>query len=215
MATSKNRRKNGKRCKNDTAKRMRQMAAYDLKDLMVCNVVDRNELCSGEGSEMIPRTLVYNRRLKAITPITRLQECALKTERWFWNIQFGIVCRKQNGEVYFDKETNVQLGTEVLLTEMNDYVVDKLMDLWNRVNPLHALTMYWVACPYDIDKRGIEYLPIEAILAPLWKFNVLGNMLTRYEQDNPNLQVLHYKANTLDDFFGWYISQEKYRNEIQ
>lgn len=213
MATSRNKRKNGKVCKHNGVKRMRKMAAYDLQNLMLCSVVDRVEIEGGERSEMIPRSCVLNRRTKKITSVTCLQERALKTERWLWNVQMGIVCRRQDGEVYFDKETNIQLGTEVLLTEMDEYITDKLMELWGKVNSLHALTMYWVASPYDLDKLG-EETPLEAVLAPLWKYNVLGNMLTKYEMDNPDLPVLHYRTDSFAEFGVWFVSQQRYRNDM-
>lgn len=211
MAKSKNKRKNGRVVKHDRVKRMRTMAAYDLQNLMVCNVVDRVELESEARSTMIPRTCVYNRKTKTVTPITRLQEAALKTERWLWNIQMGIVCRRQDGEVYLDKDVNTQLETEVLLTEMNDYVTDKLTELWGKVNSLHALTMYWVASPYRLGED--EAIPLEAVLAPLWKFNVLGNMLTQYERDNEDVQVVHYRTNNFEEFGVWFVSQGRYRRE--
>lgn len=215
MAKSKNRRKNGRAVRHDPVKRMRAMAAYDLQNLMVCNVVDRVELEAEGRSDMIPRTCVYNRKLKKVVGVTQLQERALKSERWFWNIQMGIVCRRQDGEVYLDKETNFQLGTEVLLTEMNEFVCDKLMELWGKVNSLHALTMYWIASPYNIDEKHIEAIPLEAVLAPLWKFNVLGNMLTKYEIDNPDLQVTHYRTDQFDEFGVWFVSQHRYREELK
>lgn len=214
MASSKNRRKNGKVVKHNQAKRVKSLATHDLQDLMVCNVVDTVELKGKQGSEMIPRTVVFNRRLNKIVPITKAQEYALKQERWAWNIQMGIVCRRQDGEVYLDKETNLQLSTEVLLPEMNDCVVDHLLELWGTVNSLHALTMYWVACPYNIDKRGMEGIPLDAALAPLWAYNVLGNVLTQYEQDNPDLTVVHFRTDRLSEYVKWFLSQQQYRNEL-
>lgn len=214
MANSKNRRKNGKVAKNDRVKRMRQMAAYDLRSLMVCNVVDRKEI-DGERSEMIPRTCVYDRKLKKPIAITPLQEVALKRERWAWNIHLGIICRRQDGEVYIDKETNVQVKTEVLLTEMNNFVTDQLMELWGRANSLHTLTMYWIASPYDLDKEKMESIPLEAVLAPLWLFNVLGNMLTQYEIDNPEKPVYHYKTDDFSEMSRWFVSQHKYRAQLK
>lgn len=214
MAKSKNKRKSGRVVKNDPAKRLKTLRSYDLKNLMVCNVVDRGELDETGRGDMIPRTCVFNSKLKKLVPITRMQERGLKNTRWLWNIQMGIVCRRQDGEVYLDKETNIQLGTEVLLTEINGCVVDKLMELWGKVNSLHALTMYWVACPYDIDKRGIEGIPLEAVLAPLWKYNVLGNMLTQYELDNPDLPVVHYRTDDFEEYGIWFLSQRRYRNDM-
>lgn len=214
MAKSKNKRRNGQVAKNNPAKRMRALHSFGLKDLMVCNVVDRVEV-GGDRGDMVLRTLVYNGKHNKIVPITKTQELAFKNTRWFWNIQMGIVCRRQDGEVYLDKETNTQLKTEVLLVEMNDYVVDQLMALWEKVNPLHALTMYWVACPYDIDERGMEGVPQEAVLAPLWKYNVLGNMLTQYEQDTPDLPVVHYRTDNFVEFCKWFTSQQRHRNELK
>lgn len=213
MAASKNKRKNGKVRKHDTVKRLRTMAAYDLKNLMVCNVVDRVEIESEGRSKLLPRTCVYDRKLKRVVPITRLQERALNTERWLWNIQMGIVCRRQDGEVYLDKDINVQLYTEVLLTEMNDYVADNLIELWGTVNPLHALTMYWVASPYRMSED--DAIPLEAVLAPIWFYDVLGNMLTRYEQENENAQAMHYRTNNFTEYVIWFVSQQSYRNELK
>lgn len=65
MAKSKNRRKDGKVVKVDHKQRYRRMLATEIKDLMVCNIVDRREVVDGElRTSMTPRTLVYNRRLK-------------------------------------------------------------------------------------------------------------------------------------------------------
>ena len=83
MAQSKNKRKNGKTVKKADAgiKRMRRMASYDLSNLIVCNVVDRKEI-DGDRREMIPRTLMFNRKTNKVIPfLTPLQERALRSER--------------------------------------------------------------------------------------------------------------------------------------
>lgn len=208
MAKSKNRRKNGKSVANNHAERIKRYLASEIKDLMVCNVVGTSEV-KGDRNEMVPRTCVYSLSRRNVTSITKQQAAALKEHRWAWNIQFGIVCRKPDGEVYLDKEENAQIFTEVKLQEMNDFVTEKLMELWQLCNPLNALTMYWVATPYIIENRGVD-VPLEAVLAPLWAFNVLGSVLTQYEQDNKDCKVLHYRTDSLDEFVKWYLSQNKY-----
>lgn len=213
MAKSKNRRKNGKSVANNHAERIKRYLASEIKDLMVCNVVGTSEV-KGDRNEMIPRTCVYSLSRRNVTSITKSQAAALKEHRWAWNIQFGIVCRKPDGEVYLDKEENAQLFTEVLLREMNDFVTEKLMELWQSCNPLNALTMYWVATPYIIENQGVD-VPLEAVLAPLWAFNVLGSVLTQYEQDNKDCKVLHYRTDSLDEFVKWYLSQNKYREDLK
>lgn len=209
MAKSNNRRKNGKKVKNNTVQRMRRLALEDLKGLIICNVVDRDEL-SGEEFKMKPRTLVYHKDKGVLTNVTPLQERALKTERWRWNIHSGIICRKQDGTVYFDKEENIYTVTDVLLTEMNSYIADGLTERFQQCNKLHALTMFWVAAPFDIGD-----VPLEAILAPVWKFNVLGNVLTRWENDNQDKVISYYKAKTLKEFCMWFIQQDKYRQKMK
>ena len=154
---------------------------------------------------MIPRTLVYNRRLRRVVAITKQQEQALRAERWKWNIQTGVVCRKQDGTVYLDREMNTQTITEVLLTEMNDHVTNMLVDAWTQANSLHTLTMFWVACPYEI-----EDIPQEAVLAPMWAFNITGNMLTQYEQDTPDLDVVHFRTDNFAEYVEWFNHQQKY-----
>lgn len=213
MAKSKNRRKNGKRVVNNHAERIKRLFASEIKGLMVCNVVGTSEV-KGDRNEMIPRTCVYSLIKRNITTITTRQAHALKEQRWAWNIQFGIVCRKPDGEVYLDKEENAQLFTEVLLQEMNEFVTEKLMELWEACNPLNALTMYWVATPCIIDNKGID-VPLEAVLAPLWAFNVLGSVLTQYEQDNKDCKVMHYRTDKLDDFVNWYMAQGKYKEDLK
>lgn len=210
MARSKNKRKNGKVIKPNDAniKRMRRMASYDLKDLMICNVVDLKELV-GDRQTLIPRSLVYNRKKGAIVGVTPLQERALKSERWKWNIHSGIICRKQDGEVYLDREENIFTQTEVRLTEMNDYVTDTLSDHFLKCNPMHRLTMFWVATPYDMGD-----VPVEAVLAPVWKFNVLGNLLTQYEMEYPDHVAVHYSAKSLAEFVNWFISQREYQQRL-
>lgn len=213
MAKSKNRRKNGKSVTNNHAERIKRYLASEIKDLMVCNVVGTSEV-KGDHNEMVPRTCVYSLSRRNVTSITKQQAAALKEHRWAWNIQFGIVCRKPDGEVYLDKEENAQLFTEVKLQEMNDFVTEKLMELWQACNPLNALTMYWVATPYIIENLGVD-VPLEAVLAPLWAFNVLGSVLTQYEQDNKDYKVLHYRTDSLDEFVKWYLSQNKYREDLK
>lgn len=213
MAKSKNRRKNGKSVANNHAERIKRYLASEIKDLMVCNVVGTSEV-KGDRNEMVPRTCVYSLSRRNVTSITKQQAAALKEHRWAWNIQFGIVCRKPDGEVYLDKEENAQIFTEVLLQEMNEFVTEKLMELWQSCNPLNALTMYWVATPYIIENRGVD-VPLEAVLAPLWAFNVLGSVLTQYEQDNKDCKVMHYRTDSLDEFVKWYLSQNKYREDLK
>lgn len=213
MAKSNNKRKNGKRVANNHAERIKRLFASEIKGLMVCNVVGTSEV-KGDRNEMIPRTCVYSLPKRNITTITSRQAQALKEQRWAWNIQFGIVCRKPDGEVYLDKEENAQIYTEVLLQEMNEFVTEKLMELWEACNPLNALTMYWVATPCIIDNKGID-VPLGAVLAPLWAFNVLGSVLTQYEQDNPQCKVVHYRTDNLSEFVNWYLSQGKYKEDLK
>lgn len=211
MAKSKNRRKNGKAVKVDHLQRYRRMLATEIKDLMVCSVVDRREVVDGEVREaMLPRTAVYNRRLRKVVTITKLQEEAFREQRWKWNIQTGVVCRKQDGTVYLDREMNTQTVTEVLLTEMNEHVTDMLVEAWEKVNTLHALTMFWVACPYEI-----EDIPQEAVLAPMWAYNITGNLLTSYEQENPQLDVIHFRSDTLEEYTEWFNHQSKYAARVK
>lgn len=208
MATSKNKRKNGKVVKSDRLKRFKVQASYELKHLMVCNVVDRGELIG--DSRLKPRTLTYDNKLKKIVPITKTQEVMLKGERWKWEVHSGVICRNPNGEVYLDKEHNFVCKQNYLLSELNDIIADTLMDHFEKANPLHRLTMFWVASPFE--KAEIE---TKAVLAPVWQFNVLGNMLTQWEQENEEHIAVHYRADNLDEFVYWFHNQGKYRAELK
>lgn len=213
MAKSKNRRKNGKRAVNNHAERIKRLFASEIKGLMVCNVVGTSEV-KGDRNELTPRTCVYSLPKRNITTITSRQAQALKEQRWTWNIQFGIVCRKPDGEVYLEQEENAQLFTEVKLSEMNEFVTNKLMELWEQTDPETALTMFWVASPYNIYNKGVD-VPLEAVLAPLWAFNVLGSVLTQYEQENKDHQVMHYRTDKLEEFVKWFTQQAEYREELK
>lgn len=213
MAKSSNKRKNGKRVANNHAERLKRLQARDIVGLMVCNAVGTSEV-KGDRNELTPRTCVYSLPKRNITTITSRQAQALKEQRWTWNIQFGIVCRKPDGEVYLEQEENAQLFTEVKLSEMNEFVTDKLMELWEQTDQSYALTMYWVATPCIIEHKGID-VPLEAVLAPLWAFNVLGSVLTQYEQDNHQCKVVHYRTDNLAEFVNWYLSQGKYKEDLK
>lgn len=213
MAKSNNKRKNGKRVANNHAERLKRLQARDIVGLMVCNAVGTSEV-KGDRNELTPRTCVYSLPKRNITTITSRQAQALKEQRWAWNIQFGIVCRKPDGEVYLEQEENAQLFTEVKLSEMNEFVTDKLMELWDQTDQSYALTMYWVATPCIIEHKGID-VPLEAVLAPLWAFNVLGSVLTQYEQENKDHQVMHYRTDKLEEFVKWFTQQAEYREELK
>lgn len=97
---------------------------------------------------------------------------------------------------------------------MNEFVTDKLMELWEQTDQSYALTMYWVATPCIIEHKGID-VPLEAVLAPLWAFNVLGSVLTQYEQENKDHQVMHYRTDKLEEFVKWFTQQAEYREELK
>lgn len=203
MATSKNRRKNGKAVKNDNVKRMLAMAKIDIKHLMLCSVVDRAEL---EGEfRMHPRTVIYNARTKRIGDATVLQKTAIHNERWKWDIQCGVICRNKQGEVYFTQETQLVCEQPSFLTGLNEAITDTLMDGFEAESLDDRLTMFWVACP--VEQKSI---PLEAALAPVWTYNVLANMLTFYEQEHKDHEVMHYRTETLAAFCEWFDHQEQY-----
>lgn len=209
MATSKNRRKNGKTVGHCPTKRMRALASRDLKRLALCNVVSMEEL-KGER-RMTPKSLVYDVVTNQIVTPSKLQEVAMKKERWRWEIHFGVICRNPNGDVYIDKELNVICKQDYFLSELNGYVTDTLMDQFEKANKLHRLTMFWIASPI-----GLESIPLELALAPVWLFNVLGEMLTVWETDNmANHTVMNYRTDSLSDFILWYMDQERHREELK
>lgn len=213
MAKSSNKRKNGKRVVNNHAERLKRLQAREIADLMVCNAVSRSEI-ETDRDKLVPRTCVYSVTKRSITTITTRQADALMDQRWAWNIQFGIICRNKDGEVVLENEENAQLFTEVKLREMNEFVTNKLMDLWEQTDPETALTMFWVASPYNIHNKGVD-VPLEAVLAPVWVFNVLGSVLTQYEQDNKDHKVMYYRTDKLEEFVKWFTQQAEYREELK
>lgn len=207
MAKSKNRRKNGKVPERNLTKTIRKHLAHRLNDLIVCCCVDRQEI-DGDRADLTSRTVVYNRRLKKIVAIDHRQEYALKKERWKWNIHSGIICRKDS-IAYLDAEENVFTKEQVLLSEMNAYVADRLADVYSEYIDKDALTMFWVASPYDMGD-----VPMRAVLAPLWRFNVLGNCLTKSEIAN-NETVVSVTSDTLKEFEYWWYKQGEHFEKLK
>ena len=207
MAKSTNKRKNGKAVKPNRHKRLKALASYDLKHLMLCNVVDREEL-DGQ-SKMTPRTLVFSTKTKSPVNVTPMIKSAIKAEKWRWEVLYGVVCRNPDGTVYLDKEHNFVCSNEYKLTDLNDEITERLLNAFERANKLHRLTTFWVAAPIEQDS-----IPLEAVLAPIWRYNVLGNMLTAWEQENDDHVVLHYRTDKLMEFGQWFIQQHKHRQEL-
>lgn len=208
MATSKNKRKNGKKVGHNPTKRMRSLASRDLKHLLLCNIVDSDELNGNQ--RLMPRSLVYDTKLGQPVSVTTLQEVAMKKERWRWEIHFGAICRNPDGEVYIDKELNVLCKQEYLLKELNDYIADTLIGQFEKANSLHRLTMFWVACPIEMER-----VPLEAVLWPLHQFNILGNMYTAWESENiEQHKVIYQQASDFKSFVVWFMDQRKYINSL-
>lgn len=208
MAKSKNRRKNGKVPSRNATKMIRKDLSFRLKDLIVCCCVDRREIV-GDRAEMTSRTVVYNRRLKKVVSIDKHQEYALKKERWKWNIHSGLICRGVDNISYLDAEENIFTKEQVLLSEMNEYVADRLSGVFSEHIENNALTMFWVASPYDMGD-----VPMQAVLAPLWKFNVLGNCLTKTEQEKGGV-VVSCTSDTLGEFEHWWYKQGEHFEKLK
>lgn len=209
MARSKNRRKNGKIKMYSKANAIRSNAKILLQDVLVCNCIDLAEL-NGDR-QMTPRTLTYNKRTGKAVALTTDQAYALKYYRWNWDIKVAILCRKQDGEVYITRDEGVYAQTEVKLEELNGWLTETLIEKWKATNPMHALSMLWYATPYD---NGYD-IDLQAMLCPVWYYQVLGNMLTQWEMSNADTKVYHYRAKTLDGFMRWFKNQKLYRDDLQ
>lgn len=209
MAKSSNKRKNGKVKTASRMERARRAFSYILKDIVVCNAVTTMEF-DGKRDNAVPKTVVYNRKTKQISPVSRDQEQALKKMRWNWDITCAILCRTQEGEVYLTKAEGVYLETPVLLTEMSSYLTDVMLGNYRDVNPMHALTMVWVAAPYDLG----DNLTQEMMLAPVWKYDVLSNVITKWEKEHMDEPLLKVECPTLQDFVFWFNNQEMYRRNF-
>ena len=205
MAKSKNRRKSGVVKAHSGVKRMRKLAAKDIKDFLICSVIDRDE----DGT-MRPRTVYYNTKLKRCVKPNPFQGVALTSEPWRWNSWTAVVCRKQDGTVYLDKQRDEMTVNEHTLMGTNSHVTETLFESWEKVNSLHALTWVWVLAPYDMGDK----LTLDAVLAPVWYYEVLGHMLTKYEQEKEDHVVMTYHTNKLDEFVQWFVTQDKHRAEL-
>lgn len=204
MARSKNRRFNGRKVRNNPIKRIQHLQGSILKGLLVCNVIDRVD------GKMIARTVVYDRLHEKIVSLFPEQNHALKTVRWNWDVKVAIICRKQDGEVYITRDEGIYTQTPVLLTELNDWVAETLTDKFKQCNPNHALTMVWVAAPYDDG----DVLDLRALLSPVWFYGVLGNMLTAYEREHESHKVLHFMTDKFDTFMHWFNNQNVYQRDL-
>lgn len=202
MAKSSNKRKNGKRVEHSVKKRMVRGLANDLNGLIIINIVDRAEI-DGQ-SKSVPRSLVWDTKKGKEVAITKLQEHALKKERWNWDVYTAIVVR-EDGIVSLTSEDGFISNTPCLQTELSGDLVDKIVDDFDRVGD-NALTMIWAMTPYAMPLE----LDLKMIVYSLFRWNVLGNMLTKREIDE-DIPVVHYRAEKFDDFFHWYENQVRYK----
>lgn len=206
MAKSKSKRvKKGKVVKSHKNDRMKAIAVEELKNLVVCNAIDKPD----PNEKLKPRTLTYHRGLKKACSVSYQQEWALKKLRWKWDVHLVIITRDEKGIVKLNDVGGVWVKEPIYLEELNEYIVETLSDAFTEMNNEgHALTMAWLATPYDNGEYGFT---TEQVLAPLWAYNVLGNMLTAYETDHEDHNVMHYKTDDFADYVEWFKNQEQHQ----
>lgn len=204
MAKSSNRRKNGKVVKADIKKRVNNALKYELKDLRIVSVVDREEV---EGrSRPLPRTYVWDVRKNKEVSLSLNQRYAIHSLRWKWDVYTGIVCRDiTTGEITFAKEDGFVCNEEYFQNELSSHLADKLCDDFIACEG-NSLTMVWVMCPVLMETE----LDVKILLYGLWKWNILGSHLTEKENADTGRVIRFYRAETFDDFLEWWNNQSHY-----
>lgn len=163
----------------------------------VVNVMEMND-----KEKIKARTLTHLLNGTVVEPHP-MDMYALTKLRHRWSVQTGVLCREQTGKVYFDKVQEMNLVEDELdLRDVKSYISQALFDSWERANPLNKLTMYWLMSPIP-DHR----FTMRQAIAPIYVNNVLGEMLTKYEHDNPEHPVKHLLCPTLDDFITYLVGQ--------
>lgn len=115
-------------------------------------------------------------RDKEIKP--KLLEANMLNEvRYKWQIMAGVVCRDQFSKEYIKTETIIT-GDEYFTFELSDYLTELQKNLWERANPLHRLTQFWLASPTFTEFEE------KTIMAMLTDKGAFSKFITEYEYAN-------------------------------
>lgn len=204
MAKSSNRRKNGKTAKADLRKRINKSLQHELRNLRIVSVVDRVEIDGTSRTK--PRTYVWDVKKNREVSLTTNQQFAIHNLSWKWDVYTGIVCRDfETGEVKITDEDGFICSQAYKQTDLSNELADRLCDAFIGCKG-NSLTMVWVMSPLEMETE----LNVDVILYGLWKWNILGNMLTENEQKDEGKLVRHFRTDTFKDFKEWWVDQERY-----
>lgn len=140
-----------KRKANSNMKRKHLIARAMLKDLCVAMVIDgRSDHCE-----------VFNYKTAQKVPASKQLVELIAGLPWKWYIECSVVCRDQSGKEYVVSEP-VYCASAYRQSDprLSDFLNSNHLAFYKKQNPLHVITLAWVATP-NIGKE-VE-LPIETL----------------------------------------------------
>ncbi|XWY20106.1 hypothetical protein ACNGTO_03350 [Bisgaard Taxon 45] len=129
-----------------------------------------------------------------IVPLSDAQKRILYDIRHSWCFFSAVACRKQDGSRYLHDASESFIREQCNLADLTQILADTLFNKFNKANPLHAMTAYWISAPNDHD------FSVREMLAPLHYMNVYNEYLTSYELETGKKDAVGYKADSLEQF---------------
>lgn len=204
MAKSSNRRKNGKVVKASIKKRVDTSLKHEIRNLRVVSIVDKIEVDGAQRNK--PRTYVWDVKKNKEVSMTPNQRFAISNLSWKWDVYTGIIRRDFNtGKVTIVSEDGFICKQPYQQTELSNELADRLCDAFVECDG-DALTVVWVMSPLEMELE----LDVQMVLYGLWKWDILGNILTENEHKHKDKIVKHFRTDTFDEFKEWWGKQEHY-----
>lgn len=166
--------KNSRGKKFNPNKKLQAEARKKLKNLCVAMVIDgRSDHCE-----------VFNYKTAQKVPASQQLVELIAGLPWKWYIECSVVCRDQSGKEYVVSEP-VYCASAYRQSDprLSDFLNSNHLTFYKKQNPLHVITLAWVATP-NIGKE-VE-LPIEtldAIYTELGAFEYLSQWETDKLED--------------------------------
>lgn len=158
-----------KRKANSNIKRKQLIARAMLKNLSVAMVIDgKSEHCE-----------VFNHITNERGPATQQVVELIAGLPWKWYIECSVICRDQSGKEYIVSEpvycdSAYRQSDPRLSTFLNEHHIA----LYKKQNPLHVITLAWVATPNIGKKVELPIETLDAIYTELGAFEYLSQWET-------------------------------------
>lgn len=154
-----------KRKSNSNIKRKALIARAMLKNLCVAMVMDGKET----------HCQVFNYKVGKRVPVTQQLANLIANLPWEWYIEYSVICRDQSGKEYVVSEpVYCHSAYRQCDPRLSDFLNKNHLAFYNKQNPLHVITLAWVAVPNIGDKVELPIETLDKIYTELGAFEYLS-----------------------------------------